>query len=151
MEPNRPRKTMIEAGILIVLILVFLFLRFGPLNRTSDTDTKKGHTVKSNNAQAIEKNTEKNISVRKNRKHLMTAKELVGKTFYKGNASVQFVDDHRLIFDSPDSQTTLLEYKIFGHVIRLKDGASETVHTDTIRFLPTGFTLGKTTYKLKDD
>lgn len=153
MEPNqpRPKRTMLEAGILIVLILIFLFLRFGPLNRTAANKAESDNTVKSKTTQTLEKNPEKNVSVKKDRQHLMTAKDLIGKTFYKGNASIQFVDDHRLIFDSPDSKTTLLEYSIFDHVIRMKDGASGTVQSDTIRFLPTGFTIGKTTYKLKDD
>lgn len=148
MKANRPAtKTAAEVFILLALVGIFLFLRFGPLNQPSEKQTE--NTVKAEQQQT-ENSTSADTETEK-KSHPMTKENLIGKTFYHNDESYQFVDDHRLITDSPDMQTTVLEYSIKGNTIVMKDGSSGGTATETIHFLPNGFKLGNTTYTLKED
>lgn len=146
MKANRPAtKTAAEVFILLALVGIFLFLRFGPLNQP--TPQHSDNTVKAEQQQTD--NSASNDTQTKTKSHRMTKENLIGKTFYHDDESYQFVDDHRLITDSPDMQTTVLEYSIKGDTIEMKDGSSGGTATETIRFLSNGFKLGNTIYTLK--
>lgn len=148
MKANRPAtKTAAEVFILLALVGIFLFLRFGPLNQP--TPQHSDNTVKAEQQQTD--NSASNDTQTETKSHRMTKENLIGKTFYHDDESYQFVDDHRLITDSPEMQTTVLEYSIKGNTIVMKDGSSGGSATETIHFLPNGFKLGNTTYTLKED
>lgn len=148
MKANRPAtKTAAEVFILLALVGIFLFLRFGPLNQP--TPQHSDNTVKAEQQQTD--NSASNDTQTETKSHRMTKENLIGKTFYHDDESYQFVDDHRLITDSPDMQTTVLEYSIKGDTIEMKDGSSGGTDTETIRFLSNGFKLGNTIYTLKKD
>lgn len=141
------KKTIAEAVILIVLVCIFLFFRFASVHETQQSE--KQTTVKTQTQEQTKSSAESNTSQKKT--YPMNKKDLIGKTFYHGKESLQFVDDHRLISDSPDQQTSVLEYKISGSTITVTDGSTGGSSSETIRFLSNGFVLGKDSFTLKKE
>lgn len=141
------KKTIAEAVILIVLVCIFLFFRFASVHETQRSENQAA--VKTQTQEQTKSSTESKTAQKKS--YPMNKKNLIGKTFYHGKQSLQFVDDHRLISDSPDQQTSVLEYKISGSTITVTDGSTGNSSSESIRFLSNGFVLGKDSFTLKKE